>query len=54
MKINPPKHEHWSAQLVRIGNQAVREAQTRNRQLGLCTATCIEISVFYACRRAPV
>ncbi|MEX8505266.1 hypothetical protein [Leptothrix ochracea] len=35
MKTNPPKHEHWSAQLVRIGNQAVREAQTRNRQLGI-------------------
>ena len=24
--------ESWSAELVRIGNQAVREAQTRNRQ----------------------
>ncbi len=27
--------ERWSAELVRIGNQAVREAQTRNRQLGI-------------------
>ena len=35
MKIQPPKTEHWSAHLVRIGNQAVREAQARNRALGI-------------------
>lgn len=29
------KHEHWSAELIRIGNLAVRQAQTRNRQLGI-------------------
>lgn len=29
------KREHWSAELVRIGNQAVREAQARNRKLGI-------------------
>lgn len=27
--------ERWSAELVRIGNQAVRDAQTRNRRLGI-------------------
>lgn len=29
------KCEHWSAELVRIGNQAVREAQARNRKKGI-------------------
>lgn len=29
------KREHWSVELVRIGNQAVREAQTRNRKMGI-------------------
>lgn len=29
------KTEHWSAALVRVGNLAVREAQSRNRQLGI-------------------
>lgn len=29
------KHERWSAELIRIGNLAVREAQARNRQLGI-------------------
>ena len=29
------EHEHWSAELIRIGNLAVREAQTRNRELGI-------------------
>jgi hypothetical protein len=29
------KTEHWSTPFIRIGNQAVREAQTRNRQLGI-------------------
>lgn len=29
------KYEHWSAELIRIGNLAVRQAQTRNRQLGI-------------------
>lgn len=29
------KTERWSAKLVRIGNQAVREAQARNRQQGI-------------------
>lgn len=33
MKTTP--HEHWSAELIRIGNSAVREAQQRNRQLGI-------------------
>ncbi len=33
MKTNKP--EHWSTQLIRVGNQAVREAQARNRQLGI-------------------
>ena len=33
MKTN--KTERWSAQFARIGNQAVREAQARNRQLGI-------------------
>lgn len=33
MKTN--KTERWSAQFSRIGNQAVREAQARNRQLGI-------------------
>ena len=27
--------EHWSAHLIRIGNQAVRAAQERNRCLGI-------------------
>ena len=27
--------EHWSAKFVRIGNQAVRDAQARNRELGI-------------------
>jgi hypothetical protein len=35
MKIIPPKNEHWSADLIRIGNRAVREAQARNRELGI-------------------
>lgn len=29
------KREHWSVELVRIGNQAVREAQARNRKMGI-------------------
>lgn len=29
------KTEHWSVALVRVGNLAVREAQSRNRQLGI-------------------
>lgn len=29
------EHEHWSAKLIRIGNLAVREAQARNRELGI-------------------
>lgn len=29
------KHEHWSAELTCIGNLAVRQAQTRNQQLGI-------------------
>lgn len=29
------KREHWSVALVRIGNQAVREAQTKNREKGI-------------------
>jgi len=29
------KNERWSASFIRIGNQAVREAQARNRELGL-------------------
>jgi hypothetical protein len=33
MKTN--KSERWSAQFARIGNEAVREAQARNRQLGI-------------------
>ena len=33
MKTTP--HEHWSTALVRVGNQAVREAQAKNRQLGI-------------------
>lgn len=33
MKTAP--NEHWSAELIRIGNSAVREAQQRNRQLGI-------------------
>lgn len=31
----PLKNERWSAQMLRIGNQAVRQAQARNRQLGI-------------------
>ena len=31
----PAKAAHWSAELIRIGNLAVRQAQTRNRQLGI-------------------
>lgn len=27
--------ERWSISIVRIGNQAVRQAQARNRQLGI-------------------
>ncbi len=30
-----PHAEHWSAPLIRIGNQAVRAAQERNRGLGI-------------------
>jgi hypothetical protein len=33
--MTTPKPEHWSAALVRIGNQAVREAQAQNRRLGI-------------------
>jgi hypothetical protein len=33
MKTN--KDERWSAQIARIGNQAVREAQAKNRELGI-------------------
>ncbi|MBS0354445.1 MAG: hypothetical protein JSR83_11160 [Proteobacteria bacterium] len=33
MKTTP--NEHWSVELIRIGNSAVREAQRRNRQLGI-------------------
>ncbi|MCX7103124.1 MAG: hypothetical protein NTX38_17000 [Methylobacter sp.] len=33
MKKN--KDERWSVQIARIGNQAVREAQARNRELGI-------------------
>lgn len=33
MKTAQP--EHWSVELIRIGNLAVREAQQRNRQLGI-------------------
>ena len=29
------KTEHWSAKLARVGNQAVRNAQARNRELGI-------------------
>ena len=29
------KTEHWSTPFIRIGNQAVREAQERNRQCGI-------------------
>ncbi|MCX7099019.1 MAG: hypothetical protein NTV43_14045 [Methylococcales bacterium] len=29
------KKERWSAEILRIGNQAVREAQARNRELGI-------------------
>ena len=31
---NLKKTERWSTSIVRIGNQAVREAQARNRELG--------------------
>ncbi|WP_157269236.1 hypothetical protein [Azohydromonas aeria] len=31
----PKKAERWSASIMRIGNQAVREAQARNRALGI-------------------
>lgn len=33
MKTN--SNERWSIRYARIGNQAVREAQARNRQLGI-------------------
>jgi hypothetical protein len=33
--MKPPEQEHWSAKLIRIGNLAVREAQARNRELGI-------------------
>jgi hypothetical protein len=29
------KNERWSASFIRIGNKAVREAQARNRELGI-------------------
>ena len=29
------QHEHWSTALVRVGNLAVRAAQTKNRELGI-------------------
>lgn len=32
---NLKKAERWSAGIMRIGNQAVREAQARNRALGI-------------------
>jgi hypothetical protein len=32
---NLKKPERWSAGIMRIGNQAVREAQARNRALGI-------------------
>jgi len=33
MKTN--KDARWSAKIARIGNQAVREAQAKNRELGI-------------------
>ena len=33
--MNPSCDEHWSISLIRIGNQAVREAQERNRVSGI-------------------
>ena len=32
---NLKKAERWSTSIVRIGNQAVREGQARNRELGI-------------------
>jgi hypothetical protein len=29
------KNERWSAQIARISNQGVREAQAKNRELGI-------------------
>ena len=29
------RNERWFAQITRVGNQAVREAQNRNRELGI-------------------
>ena len=29
------KNERWSASFIRIGNKAVREAQAKNRELGI-------------------
>lgn len=34
-QVKMAKREHWSVELVRIGNQAVREAQTQNREKGI-------------------
>lgn len=32
---NSEVEERWSAKIVRIGNQAVKEAQAKNRELGI-------------------
>lgn len=35
MMIRKTRHEHWSAELIRIDNLAVRDAQQHNRRLGV-------------------
>lgn len=33
--MTTPKPENWAAEFIRIGNEAVREAQERNRRAGI-------------------
>lgn len=35
MKSEVSQHEEWAAEILRVGNRAVREAQAQNRALGI-------------------
>ena len=35
MRMQAISHEEWMAEILRVGNRAVRQAQARNRELGI-------------------
>ena len=35
MRRQPNSHEAWAAEILRVGNRAVKRAQDRNRELGI-------------------